>query len=40
LQSSARIAALVPQAPAPAWKALQEDARYRAAKKTTEALAT
>jgi beta-N-acetylhexosaminidase len=40
LQSSARIAALVPQAPAPAWKALQEDARYRAAKKTAEALAT
>lgn len=40
LQSSARIAALVPQAPAPAWKALQEDARYRAAKKTTQALAT
>lgn len=39
LQSSARIAGLVPQAPAPAWKALQEDARYRAAKKTAQALA-
>ncbi len=39
-QSAARIAALVPQAPAPAWEALQEDARYRAAKKTAQALAT
>jgi beta-N-acetylhexosaminidase len=39
-QSAARIAALVPQAPAPAWEALQEDTRYRAAKKTAQALAT
>jgi beta-N-acetylhexosaminidase len=37
-QSVARIAALVPQAPAPSWQALQEDARYRAAKKTAQAL--
>jgi beta-N-acetylhexosaminidase len=39
-QSAARIAALVPQAPAPTWDVLQEDARYRAAKKTAQALAT
>jgi beta-N-acetylhexosaminidase len=37
-QSVARIAALVPQAPAPGWEALQEDGRYRAAKKTARAL--
>jgi beta-N-acetylhexosaminidase len=37
-QSVARIAALLPQAPAPSWDALQEDARYRAAKKTAQAL--
>jgi beta-N-acetylhexosaminidase len=37
-QSIARIAALVPQAPALDWESLQEDARYRAAKKTARAL--
>jgi beta-N-acetylhexosaminidase len=38
VQSIARIAALVPQAPALDWEALQQDARYRAAKKTARAL--
>jgi len=37
--SAARIAALVPPATAFDWNALQQDERYRAAKKTAEALA-
>jgi beta-N-acetylhexosaminidase len=36
--SEARIAALVPQVSAPDWDALQQDARYRAAKKTAQSL--
>ncbi|WP_334187487.1 beta-N-acetylhexosaminidase [Noviherbaspirillum sp.] len=36
--SEARIASLVPQATAPDWDALQQDARYRAAKKTAQSL--
>jgi beta-N-acetylhexosaminidase len=38
--SSARIAALVPQSPALAWEELQQDPRYRAAKKTAQSLAS
>src|SRR3569623_976919 len=34
--SARRIAALVPAMPAPDWAALQEDARYRAARQTAE----
>ncbi len=37
--STARIAALVPQSPAPAWEELQDDPRYRAAKRTAESFA-
>lgn len=37
--SAARIAALVPQMPAPAWEELQEDPRYRAARRTAESFA-
>lgn len=37
--SAARIAALVPQASALAWDVLQDDARYRAARQTAQALA-
>src|SRR3569623_442061 len=35
--AAARIASLVPSAAAPAWEALQHDARYRAAKRTAQA---
>lgn len=38
--SAARIAALVPSAPAPDWQALQADARYGAAKLLLQSLAT
>jgi beta-N-acetylhexosaminidase len=38
-QNAARIAALVPHAPAMDWQALQQDARYLAAKKSARALA-
>jgi beta-N-acetylhexosaminidase len=38
-ESSARIAALLPQAPAQAWDTLQHDVRYRAAKRTAQSLA-
>ncbi|HYD62427.1 MAG TPA: beta-N-acetylhexosaminidase [Noviherbaspirillum sp.] len=34
--SALRIAALVPQSPAPTWEELQDDPRYRAAKRTSE----
>lgn len=37
--STARIGALLPQSPPLSWGALQEDPRYRAAKKTAQALA-
>ncbi|HEV2610278.1 MAG TPA: beta-N-acetylhexosaminidase [Noviherbaspirillum sp.] len=36
--SAARIASLVPQGTAPDWDALQQDARYRAAKKTAQTM--
>lgn len=36
--SAARVAALVPQGGAPDWEALQQDARYRAAKQTAQEL--
>lgn len=39
-ESAARIAALMPQSPAPAWDDLQKEARYLAAKKTAQVLAT
>lgn len=39
-ESCARIAALLPQAAAPEWDALQEDPRYRTARKTAQSLAT
>jgi len=38
-ESSARLAALLPQAAAPSWDELQQDARYRAARKTAQSLA-
>jgi beta-N-acetylhexosaminidase len=38
-ESAARIASLVPQAPALAWDALQKDARFCAARQTAQALA-
>jgi beta-N-acetylhexosaminidase len=38
LASAARIAALVPQAPAPDWGTLQSDMRYKAARKLAQAL--
>ncbi|RQO33342.1 beta-N-acetylhexosaminidase [Herminiimonas sp. KBW02] len=38
-ESAQRIAALTPQSPALSWDALQQDARYLAAKKTAKALA-
>lgn len=38
-QSAARIAALTPQAPSLTWAALQQEARYQAAKKTALSLA-
>jgi beta-N-acetylhexosaminidase len=38
-QSGARIASLVPQVPALAWDALQEDARFCAARQTAQSLA-
>jgi beta-N-acetylhexosaminidase len=38
-ESAARIAALVPQTTAPSWDALQEDQRYRAAKRVAQSLA-
>ena len=37
--SAARVAALVPQAPALAWEELQDDPRYRAAKRAAESFA-
>jgi len=37
-ESALRIASLVPQAPAPSWDALQQEPRYRAAKKTALSL--
>ncbi len=37
-ESSARLAALLPQAPVSSWETLQQDARYRAAQQTVQAL--
>ncbi|HZW12748.1 MAG TPA: beta-N-acetylhexosaminidase [Noviherbaspirillum sp.] len=37
-ESAARLAALLPQAPAMRWEELQKDARYRAAKQTAQSL--
>lgn len=37
-ESSARVAALLPQSPALGWEELQQDARYRAAKQTAQSL--
>ena len=37
-QSAARVAALVPQAAAPDWDSLQNDARYKAARKLAQSL--
>lgn len=38
-RSSARVAALLPQMPAPSWEELQKEPRYLAAKRTAQALA-
>ncbi|HWI14841.1 MAG TPA: beta-N-acetylhexosaminidase, partial [Burkholderiales bacterium] len=37
-QSAARLATLLPQAPASGWDELQQDARYRAAKRAAQSL--
>jgi beta-N-acetylhexosaminidase len=38
VESAARIASLLPQSPSPSWESLQDDARYRSAKRVVQSI--